>query len=246
MIKIIYGFHTVYEFFISNPLNFRKIYIFKNYKNKRLLKIIQNAKKIGVTIDLVDRKFLNNIAKNSKHQGILAEIYFEKKYNEKKIDSIILNEKFVFFLILDCITDSRNLGACIRTANAVGVNAVIVPKNNSAALNSICKKVACGATEYTPLIKVKNLSRTIFNLKKKNIKIIGTSENSKLSLYKTNLTGSIAIVMGRENKGIRKLTLSFCDNLISIPTVGKISSLNVSVASAVCLFEAFRQRNLIK
>lgn len=242
MKKIIYGIHTIQNMIFSNPSNLQEIYIFKNYKSKRLLKIIQFAKSKGIKNKLVDRKWLNKIAKSSKHQGILGKIYFEKKYSEKDIDSIIKNEKTVFFLILDCITDPRNLGACIRTANAVGVHAVIIPKKKSASLNSISKKIASGATEYTPLIRVNNLSKILINFKKKNILIVGTSEKSNISLYETNLTGSIALIMGREDKGIRSLTMKFCDKLIYIPTIGQISSLNVSVASAICLFESFRQK----
>lgn len=241
MSEIIYGIHPIVALLDSDPSCFKKIYISNNIKKKRFLKILNVIKKKKISKQFVSKKWLNKYIKNKRHQGFLAEVYTRKKYRESDL-SLFFLKKNVFFLILDCITDQHNLGACLRSANAAGVNAVIIQKKRSAKLNSVSKKISCGAQEYTPLIEVINISRTLRYLKKNNIFIIGTSDKAKFSLYQSNFLQSFALVVGREDKGIRKLTVKNCDQLIYIPTVGKISSLNVSVATGVCLFEALRQR----
>lgn len=145
-------------------------------------------------------------------------------------------------LILDGITDPHNLGACLRSAEAAGIDAVIVPKDKSAQLNATAKKVACGAAESVPLIRVTNLARTLRQLQQQHIWIVGTAGEANHTLYESKLTGAIALVMGAEGEGMRRLTREHCDELISIPMAGVVSSLNVSVATGVCLFEAVRQR----
>lgn len=241
MNEIVYGIHTIFALLESDPSCFKKIYILKKVKNKRFLKILNIINKKKIDKEFVSEKWLNRILKNKKSQGILAEIIVKKKYKENDLNSFFL-KKNIFFLVLDCITDQHNLGACLRSANAAGVSAVIIQKKRSAKLNPISRKIACGAQEYTPLIEVTNISRTLKYLKNNNILIIGTSNKGNYPLYKVDFTKSFALVMGREDKGIRQLTIKNCDKLIYIPTLGKISSLNVSVATGICLFEALRQR----
>lgn len=241
MNEIIYGIHPIITLLNSDPSCFKKIYISNNIKKKRFLKILSIINKKRIIKQFVSKKWLNQKIKNKKHQGFLAEINTRKKYKESDL-YLFFKKKNVFFLVLDCITDQHNLGACLRSANAAGVNAVIIQKKRSAKLNSISKKVACGAQEYTPLIEVTNISRTLRYFKNNNIFIIGTSNKAKFSLYKSDFVKSIALVVGREDKGMRKLTIQNCDQLVYIPILGKISSLNVSVAAGICLFEAVRQR----
>ncbi|MDE4007549.1 23S rRNA (guanosine(2251)-2'-O)-methyltransferase RlmB, partial [Glaesserella parasuis] len=167
-----------------------------------------------------------------------------KELNESDLDQILDRKANPFLLILDGVTDPHNLGACLRTADTAGVDAVIVPKDKSAQLTSTARKVACGAAETVPLIRVTNLARTMRELQERNIWIVGTAGEATESLYQVKLTGSIALVMGAEGDGMRRLTREHCDQLVSIPMAGSVSSLNVSVATGVCLFEIVRQKLL--
>ena len=151
-------------------------------------------------------------------------------------------EEAPFLLVLDGVTDPHNLGACIRTADAAGVHAVIAPKDKSAPLTSVAAKVACGAAEVVPYVQVTNLSRTLQDLQPRSIWVTGTAGEAEQRVYEANLKGPMALVMGAEGKGMRRLTREHCDFLIKIPMAGEVSSLNVSVATGVCLFEAVRQR----
>jgi len=146
-------------------------------------------------------------------------------------------------LVLDGVTDPHNLGACLRSAEAAGVQFVIVPKDNSASLTPTVVKVACGAAEVLPLVRVTNLSRTLEWLQSQGVWLVGAAGEAEQDHYQMNLTGPLAIVMGAEGKGLRRLTRERCDSLIRIPMMGEVSSLNVSVASGICLFEALRQRS---
>jgi len=148
-------------------------------------------------------------------------------------------------LILDSVTDPHNLGACLRSADAAGVHAVIVPKDKSAPLNATAKKVACGAAEHVPVIRVTNLARTMKWLQNFGIWITGAAGEAEQDIYQTDLKGSMALAMGAEGSGLRRLTREHCDQLTKIPMVGSVSSLNVSVASGICLFEALRQRSVV-
>lgn len=165
-----------------------------------------------------------------------------RQYQENDLPDLIAALDNPFFLILDGVTDPHNLGACLRSADAAGVHAVIVPKDRSAQLNATAKKVACGAAENVPLIRVTNLARTMRMLQEENIWIVGTAGEADHTLYQSKMTGRLALVMGAEGEGMRRLTREHCDELISIPMAGSVSSLNVSVATGICLFEAVRQR----
>ena len=163
--------------------------------------------------------------------------------NEEELDFILQQEKKFLFLILDSIQDPQNLGACMRSANVFGVDAVITPKNRSVALTETARVISCGGANYTPFIAVSNLATTIKKLQKHNIIIIGTSDKAKINIKNIDLTHSVAIIMGSEEKGMRKLTEESCDFLAKIPVLGEVPCLNISVATGVSLYETLRQRN---
>ncbi|MGP1956335.1 MAG: 23S rRNA (guanosine(2251)-2'-O)-methyltransferase RlmB [Arsenophonus sp. NC-PE1-MAG3] len=242
MSEIIYGIHAVQALLERNPSCLKQVYILKERKDKRLLPIINQLKKFGIIIQLVNRQWMDRQTENAVHQGIFIQIKSGRQYQESDLDIIISQVQSPFLLILDGITDPHNLGACLRNAEAAGVDAVIVPKNKSAQLNAIAKKVACGAAENIPLIRVTNLARILRQLQKQHIWIIGTACDANHTLYESKLTGAIAFLMGAEDKGMRRLTREHCNELISIPMAGIVSSLNVSVTTGICLFEAVRQR----
>jgi 23S rRNA (guanosine2251-2'-O)-methyltransferase len=177
------------------------------------------------------------------HQGIVARVKPGRQYQESDLPDLLESLDSPFLLILDGITDPHNLGACLRSADAAGVHAVIVPRDRSAQLNATAKKVASGAAEHVPLITVTNLARTMRVLQDANVWIVGTAGEADHNLYQSKMTGPMALVMGAEGEGMRRLTREHCDELISIPMSGSVSSLNVSVATGVCLFEAVRQRS---
>ena len=185
---------------------------------------------------------LDDKAGSSQHQGIVARVKAVKPLTEKDLDELLDKTAVPFLLILDGVTDPHNLGACLRNADAAGVHAVIVPKDNSVGLTSTVSKVACGAAETIPLFQVTNLARTMRHLQDKGVWIVGTAGEAEGNVYQADLKGPLAIAMGAEDKGLRRLSREGCDSLVSIPMSGSVSSLNVSVATGVCLFEAVRQR----
>lgn len=227
--NIMYGKNTIYNTIISNPEIIETIYIFK--KNNKIDQIIKEAKKTKINIIYIKRQIQPSfqiICKIKKNQTLL-----------KKTAKITTNP---IFLILDRIQDPNNLGACIRTATAANVTAIIITKIKSAKLSPLVSKISCIDTNNTNIIKTDNLLKLINKLKKKNINIIGLSENSQHSIYKQNLNGPIAIIMGSEHKGIEKKILHACDVICKIETFGTNKSLNVSTATGIVLFETQRQR----
>ena len=188
------------------------------------------------------RKTLDDKANGANHQGIIARVKAAKQLNENDIDGILAQHESPLLLVLDGVTDPHNLGACLRNADAAGAAAIIVPKDRSAPMNATVSKVACGAAEVVPLIRVTNLARTMLTLQEQGIWFVGTAGEATHDIYQAKLTGPLAIVMGAEGDGMRRLTRETCDDLIKIPMAGSVSSLNVSVASGICLFEAVRQR----
>jgi 23S rRNA (guanosine2251-2'-O)-methyltransferase len=198
---------------------------------------------------LAAQKTENHVGQNprSRQQRTHRHADFSAKImvgNEDRLFGIL--EKLQvppFLLILDCVQDPHNLGACLRSANAAGVHAVITPKDRSVSVTDVVVRVACGAAEKTPLVHVTNLARTMKELKEKGLWIVGTHLGVAKSVFDCKLTGPLALVVGSEGEGIRRLTAETCDDLVSIPMLGEVQSLNVSVAAGVCLFEAVRQRS---
>lgn len=243
MSEIIYGIHAVKALLEREPQRFIEVFILKDRDDRRLLPLVQEIEKNGVSVQLANRQWLDGKAEGGVHQGIVARIREGRQYHENDLPDLIEQLSAPFLLILDGVTDPHNLGACLRSADAAGVHAVIVPKDRSAQLNATAKKVASGAAETIPLIKVTNLARTLRYLKEQNIWIVGTAGEADHTLYQSQFNGPVAIVMGAEGEGMRRLTREHCDELISIPMAGSVSSLNVSVATGVCLFEVVRQRS---
>lgn len=243
MSEMIYGIHAIQALLERAPERFKQIYILKGREDKRLLPLIHDLEALGVAIQLVNRQFLEKKSEGAVHQGIIADIKPGRQYQENDLPILLKAVERPFLLILDGVTDPHNLGACLRSADAAGVHAVIVPRDRSAQLNATAKKVACGAAESVPLIRVTNLARTLRWLQEENIWIVGTAGEADHTLFQSNMTGSLALVMGAEGEGMRRLTREHCDELISIPMAGSVSSLNVSVATGICLFEAVRQRS---
>lgn len=244
MSEIIYGIHAVKALLERDPQRFIEVFILKDREDKRLLPLIDDIEQNGVSVQVANRQWLDNKADGGVHQGIIARIREGRQYHENDLPSLIEPLTMPFLLVLDGVTDPHNLGACLRSAEAAGVHAVIVPKDRSAQLNATAKKVASGAAETIPLVRVTNLARTLRYLQENNIWIVGTAGEADHTLYQSKFNGSIAIVMGAEGEGMRRLTREHCDELVSIPMAGSVSSLNVSVATGVCLFEVVRQRSL--
>ncbi len=243
MSENIYGIHAVNAFLVTAPERLIEVYVLKGRADKRLQPVLNTLQQLGIAVQFLNRDTLDKKAGGEVHQGIIARVQTAKELNETDLDSLLRHTTTPLLLVLDGVTDPHNLGACLRTADAAGVCAVIVPKDKSAQLTATARKVACGAAEVVPLIRVTNLARTLRDLQKKhNIWVVGTAGEASETLYQTKLNGPLALVMGAEGEGMRRLTRETCDQLISIPMAGSVSSLNVSVATGVCLFEIVRQR----
>ncbi|WCG83838.1 23S rRNA (guanosine(2251)-2'-O)-methyltransferase RlmB [Pectobacterium sp. A5351] len=242
MSEIIYGIHAVKALLERDPQRFLEVFVLKGRDDRRLQPVIAELEAQGIVIQVANRQWLDKQADDAVHQGIVAKVKEGRKYQENDLPALLDNLEMPFLLILDGVTDPHNLGACLRNADGAGVHAVIVPRDRSAQLNATVKKVACGAAETVPVISVTNLARTMRLLQERNIWIVGTAGEADHTLYQSKLTGPLALVMGAEGEGMRRLTREHCDELISIPMAGSVSSLNVSVATGVCLFEAVRQR----
>lgn len=244
--NLIYGIHAINAVLANDPIRIIEAFVLKGRNDDRLTPVLNELQSCGISIQETSRKTLDDKAQGASHQGIIARVKPAKQLNEADLDDmldLIDNEgKAPLFLVLDEVTDPHNLGACLRSADAAGVRAVIVPKDRSAQLNATASKVACGAAEVMPLIRVTNLARTMRHMQQRGVWFIGTAGEADHDLYQAKLNGSLAIVMGAEGDGMRRLTRETCDELVSIPMAGSVSSLNVSVATGICLFEAVRQR----
>ncbi|ROR13562.1 23S rRNA (guanosine(2251)-2'-O)-methyltransferase RlmB [Erwinia sp. JUb26] len=244
MSEIVFGIHAVQALLDSDPQRFQEVFIQKGRDDRRLQTLVKALEAQGVVIQVANKQMLDSTSEGAVHQGIIARIRPGRQYQEGDLPDLLESLESPFFLILDGVTDPHNLGACLRSADAAGVHAVIVPKDRSAALNATAKKVASGAAEHVPLIRVTNLARTMRQLQEFNVWIVGTAGEADHDLYQSKMTGPMALVMGAEGEGMRRLTREHCDELISIPMAGSVSSLNVSVATGICLFEAVRQRSV--
>ncbi|CZF85067.1 23S rRNA (guanosine-2'-O-)-methyltransferase RlmB [Grimontia marina] len=239
---MIYGIHAVKAVLESDPSRFIEVFVLKGRQDDRVLPVLNELTRLGITLQEMGRKALDDKAKGASHQGLIARVKPGRQYNENDLDIILDGKENPLLLVLDGVTDPHNLGACLRNADAAGVCAVIVPKDKSAQLNATARKVAVGAAEVVPLVRVTNLARTMRALQEKGVWFVGTAGEATHDVYDAKLTGPLAIVMGAEGDGMRRLTRETCDDLISIPMAGSVSSLNVSVATGICLFEAVRQR----
>ncbi|MEQ8312877.1 MAG: 23S rRNA (guanosine(2251)-2'-O)-methyltransferase RlmB [Gammaproteobacteria bacterium] len=236
------GIHAVTELLKRRPQEVERLLVQANREDHRISKLLNLATEKAVLVESVSKQVLEEIAPG-KHQGVAAQSSRSTGMTEKELPALLqqLNHP-PLLLVLDGVTDPHNLGACLRTADAAGVDAVIVPKDKSASLNATVSKVASGAAETVNLVTVTNLSRCLKTLQENNVWLVGTDDSAQNEIYSQDLQGPIAIVMGSEGSGLRRLTRETCDFLVSIPMAGELSSLNVSVATGVALFEAVRQR----
>lgn len=239
--EFIHGFHAVVSRLRSAPESVKEIYLDAERKDARSRDLLRLAEQHGVRVMPVDRARLDGMAAGAKHQGVIARA--EPVKLATHLDDILedLTEP-VLLLILDGVTDPHNLGACLRVADAMGAHAVLAPKDRAVGLNATVRKVASGAAESVPFITVTNLARTLRELQEKGIWVVGAAGEAQIELFQAKLSGPIAWVMGAEGEGLRRLTRETCDELVKIPMFGSVESLNVSVASGICLAETRRQR----
>lgn len=242
--KTIHGFHAVNSRLRRLPDSVLEIYISAGRQDPRMRELVELAEQQKRKVVAVDAERLAGLAGSPRHQGVAAVIDAGRSYLE--LDDVLetLDEP-PFLLVLDGVTDPHNLGACLRVADAMGVHAVIAPKDKSAPLNATVSKVACGAAEVMPYIQVTNLARTLREMKDKGIWIVGTDMDGSSDLYHFEQTGPLAWVLGAEGHGMRRLTREYCDALVSIPMYGTVESLNVSVATGIVLAESRRQRQVL-
>lgn len=237
---IIGGFHAVQAALDDAPEKPRQIWLLDNRQDERARRILASAKAHDVPVGRLGRGELDLKCPGLRHQGVVAELSPQEVRNDDVLSVPATPDRLI--LVLDCVQDPHNLGACLRTAEAAGVSAVIIPRDRSASLTAVARKAAAGSAERVPLLAVTNLARTLERLQTLGYWITGLDGEASELLYQADFTGPTVLVMGAEGEGMRRLTREHCDRLVKIPMVGKVESLNVSVAAAVCLFEVVRQR----
>jgi len=240
--EYVFGWHAVEAVLKREPERLLRVWIQTGRQDKRVKSVTEALDGLGVRWSVVHRRELDERV-SGVHQGVVAEVAESREWTEADLlAQLASSNKPPFLLVLDGVTDPHNLGACMRTADAVGIQAVIVPKDKSASLTPVARKVACGAAETVPFVRVTNLARFLRELKDQGVWLIGTAGESDANLFQADFKGPVALVMGAEGKGMRRLTREHCDQLVNIPMLGHVDSLNVSVATGVCLYEALRQR----
>jgi len=240
----IFGLHAVSQMLEISPDRILNVWIQEAINSESVRTIQEELNKLGLSVQIVPRSTLSRMTKNQNHQGVIVEVKPAKKKTDNDLDGILESNKDnnPLYLILDSVQDPHNLGACIRTADAVGVTAIIIPKDRAASINETVRKVASGAVENVTVISVVNLVRAIKKIKESGAWVIGADGAAEESVYDMNMKVPTAIIMGGEGKGIRESVLKECDYIASLPILGQIESLNVSVATGVILYEAIRQR----
>jgi 23S rRNA (guanosine2251-2'-O)-methyltransferase len=238
----VYGVHAVEALLRHHPRRVKQLWLAEGRQDPRVQTLVELASQQRISVGQRERRELDEWAEGV-HQGVVAEVSPSQVWGEAMLEELLdRHEGVPLLLVLDGVTDPHNLGACLRTADAAGALAVVVPKDKSATLNATVRKVACGAAEVMPLVAVTNLARTLEKLQKRGLWVVGTAGEADQEIYQQDLRGPLVLVMGAEGKGMRRLTREHCDFLVKLPMAGSVSSLNVSVAAGVCLFEALRQR----
>ncbi len=238
------GIHTVRAALEYTPEKITRAWMDEHRQDLRIREIAQRIAAAGIPLKTVSRKFLDSMLDERKHQGVVIEIRLPAEKNETDLfDTIGTSNANPLFLVLDQVQDPYNLGACLRTAEVVGVQGVVVPKDNAAGITPTVCKVASGAAELVPIYRVTNLARTLQKMKETGLWIIGAGAQDGQNVFTTDLRGPLALVIGAEGHGLRRLTRDQCDLLVNLPMAGKVESLNLSVAAGVLLFEAVRQRS---
>ena len=250
--KVLFGFHAVGVRLKTAPKSIIEIYFEPTRRDARMRQFIDKAKEFGCRLIESDGERLAKLCGGHGHQGVAARVQelpqvhsldeLLERLEAAQLEKPLAEREQPLILVLDGVTDPHNLGACLRVADGAGVHAVIAPKDNAAGINATVAKVASGAAETVPYFMVTNLARTLTELKERDIRVVGTSDDASKSLYDIDLRGPVALVLGAEGSGLRQLTARTCDELVRLPMKGAVESLNVSVASGVCLYEALRQR----
>lgn len=241
-LKLLFGFHAVSVRLKVAPKSIRELYVDAGRRDQRMRQFLAKAAEAGLEPIDVDDDRLQKLCGTHRHQGVAARV--EALSQARSIDDLLdeLGAEPPLLLVLDGVTDPHNLGACLRVADGAGAHAVIAPKDHAVGVNATVAKVASGAAETVPYFMVTNLARTLGELKERDIWVVGTSDDAPGTLYQADFKRPTALVLGAEGSGMRQLTRKHCDELVSIPMMGAVESLNVSVASAVGLYEARRQR----
>ncbi len=239
--QVLFGFHAVTVRLKAAPRSVIEIHVDTTRHDQRMRQFVERARDAGAKVIDSDDDRLQKLSGSHRHQGVAARVE-TISVSSSLDDTLDAIDGPLLILVLDGITDPHNLGACLRVADGAGAHAVIAPKDHAVGINATVAKVASGAADTVPYFMVTNLARTLNELKERDIRIIGTSDDAQRSLYDLDLSGPVAIVLGAEGSGMRQLTGKTCDELVRLPMAGAVESLNVSVASGVCLYEAVRQR----
>jgi len=242
--QLLFGFHAVGVRLKTAPRSVLELHVDAGRRDQRMRQLLARAEAAGVKLVESDDARLNGLAGTHRHQGVVARVEALARSHslDDTLDAVDATGAPALLLVLDGVTDPHNLGACLRVADGAGAHAVIAPKDHAVGVNSTVAKVASGAAETVPYFMVTNLARTLGELKERDIRVIGTAEDAPRSIYELDLSGPVALVFGAEGSGLRQLTARTCDELVHLPMLGAVESLNVSVASGVCLYEAARQR----
>jgi len=238
----IVGLHAVQHLIQTDFSRILTLFVDDERHDARVGQLINFAEEQSLSIQRVNRKTLDKLTDNATHQGVAARCKVAQAIQENWLYETLQTVENPLILILDGVQDPHNLGACLRSADAAGVLAVIIPQDRAVGLTPTVRKIASGAAETVPLVQVTNLARCLRNLQEHGVQLVGLAGEAQKSLYETNLRGKMALILGAEEKGLRRLTREHCDLLVKIPMLGKVESLNVSVAAGICLFEAVRQR----
>ncbi|MEN9417584.1 MAG: hypothetical protein RI988_1204 [Pseudomonadota bacterium] len=247
--RVLFGFHAVAVRLKVAPASVLEVHVDVARRDARMRQFVERAREAGARLIDSDESRLSKMAGTARHQGVVARV--EPLVAAHSLDDLLdeidaHGRGPALLLVLDGVTDPHNLGACLRTADAAGAHAVIAPKDHAVGLNATVAKVASGAAETVPYLMVTNLARTLAELKERGVRVLGTSDDAPQTLHEAALDGPVALVLGAEGAGMRALTRKTCDALVRIPMAGAVESLNVSVAAAVCLYEAVRQRMALR
>lgn len=244
---LVFGVHAVQSLLAGQAERVARLCVLSGRHDQKVQQVLDVAKQKNIRVELVSRHDLDRMAFDENHQGMIAFCRPAKQYSEYDLEQLLDNlSEPAFLLVLDGVQDPHNLGACLRSADAAGVHAVIAPKDKSVGLTPTVAKVASGAAEMVPFIQVTNLARTLQALKERNIWVFGAAAEADTSVFQANFSGSVALVLGAEGSGLRRLTKEHCDVLLKIPMHGSVSSLNVSVAAGIFLFSVVQQRSAKK
>lgn len=243
--ELIYGLHAVGAALRYEPHHLRQVWLSRGNRNRRLQELEHLLRQQAISASYVERDELDRLSGGGRHQGVVARLHSATpEYSERDLAGLLdKGRQSALLLVLDGIQDPHNLGACLRTADAAGVDAVIAPADRAVGLTATARKVASGAAASVPFVPVSNLARTLRGLRAQGLWLVGTCGDAGANLYESDLRGPLALVMGAEDKGLRRLTREHCDQLVHIPMAGRVGSLNVSVATGIVLFEAVRQRS---